>query len=94
MNDDDFWGNTNPTDVFIDTMNSKEIMSRSHITELYTHKHKEIFTTELLKKVSNVPRVSDEVQKCQLDSSNKSKNLNMLSKTSNVKHTNDINLSS
>ena len=30
MNEDDFWGNTNPTDVSIDT---------SHITEFHTHKH-------------------------------------------------------
>ena len=31
MNDDDFWGDTKPTDVFIDTINSKVIMAGSHI---------------------------------------------------------------
>ena len=36
MNDDDFWGNTNSTDVSIDTANSKEMMTGSHITELHT----------------------------------------------------------
>ena len=35
---DDFWGNTNPTDVSIDTANSEEIMARSYITNFYTHK--------------------------------------------------------
>ena len=37
MNDDDFWGGTNPGDVSIDTTNSKNMMAGSHITELYTH---------------------------------------------------------
>ena len=37
MNNDNFWGNTNPGDVSIDTRNSKEIMSGSHITDLHTH---------------------------------------------------------
>ena len=36
----------------------------------------------------------DEVQKCQLNPLDKSKNSNMLSKTNNVTNTNDINLSS
>ena len=69
-------------------------MVGSHITKLQTHKHKEPVPTELLNKISNVPEVCDAVQKCQLDPSDKSKNSNMLSKTSNVTHTNDINLSS
>ena len=29
---DDFWDNTNPTDVSIDTVNSEEKMAGSHIT--------------------------------------------------------------
>ena len=37
MSDDDFWGGTNPGDVSIDTANSKEMMTGSHITEYYTH---------------------------------------------------------
>ena len=63
MNDDDFSGNTNPTDVSIDTVNSEEMMVGSHITEFHTHKHKEPVTTESLNKVSNVPEVCDAVQK-------------------------------
>ena len=39
MNDDDFLGNTNPTDISIDTMNSKKMMTGSHIIELHTHTH-------------------------------------------------------
>ena len=45
---DDFWDNTNPTDVSIDTANSEEIMTGSHITKFHTHKHKESVTTKLL----------------------------------------------
>ena len=49
-------------------------------TEFYTNKHEESVPTELLNKVSNVPKVCDAVQKCQLDPLNKSKNLIMLFK--------------
>ena len=35
---DDFWDNTNPTDVSIDTIKSEEKMAGSHITEFHTHK--------------------------------------------------------
>ena len=55
MNDDDFWGGTNPGDVSIDTTNSEEMMAGSHITEFHTHKHEESTTTELLDKVLNAP---------------------------------------
>ena len=92
MNDDDFWGITNPTDMSIDTTNSKEMIAGSHITELHTHKHKEPVPTELLNKVLDVLEVCDAVQKCQLDLLDKSMNLNMLSTTSNVTYTNGINL--
>ena len=44
MHDDDFWGNTNPTDVSIDIANSEEMMAGSHITEFHTHKHEEPVT--------------------------------------------------
>ena len=93
MNDDDFWDNTNPTGVLIDTANSEEIMTGSHITKFHTHKHAEPVTTELLNKISNVPIVYDAVQKCQLNPSNKSKNSNMLSKTSNMTHTRMMSIS-
>ena len=36
IDDDDFWGNTNPTDVSIDTANSEEMMAGSHITKFHT----------------------------------------------------------
>ena len=90
MNDDDFWGSTNPIDVLIDTANSEEMMAGSHITEFHTQEHKKSVTIELLNKVLNVPEVCDAVQKFQLDPLDKSKNSNMSSKTSNVTNTNDI----
>ena len=92
MNNDDFWGNTNPTDVSIDTTNSREMMVESHITELYTHKHKDPVPSKLFNKVPNMLEVCDAVQKCQLDPSDKSKDSNMLSKTNNVTHANGIDL--
>ena len=94
MNDDDFWGSVNPTDVSSDTTNSKEMIAGSYNIELNTHKHKKTAPTELFNKVSNVPEVCDAVQIYQLDPLDKSKNLNMLSKTGNVTHTNGIKLSS
>ena len=92
MHDDLFWGNTNPSDVFIDTTNSKEMMAGSHITKLHTHKYKEPVPPELLNKVLNIPYMCDADQKCQFDPLNKSKDSNMLSKTNNVTYTNGINL--
>ena len=58
-----FWGNTNPSDVSIDTANNKEMMTGSHITELHKHKHKHkgLVPPELLNKVTNVPEVCDTV---------------------------------
>ena len=58
MKDDDFWGNTNPTDVSIDTANSEEMIAGSNITEFHTSKQQEPVTTEWLNKVSNVPEVT------------------------------------
>ena len=55
IDDDDFWGNTNPTDVSIDTANNKEMMTESHITEFHTSKQEEPVTTKLLNKALNVP---------------------------------------
>ena len=45
---DDFWDNTNPTDVSIDTVNSEEKMTGSHITESPTHKDEQPVVTDLL----------------------------------------------
>ena len=58
MDDDDFCGNTNPTDVSINIANSEEMMARSHITEFNTSNQEEPVTTELLNKVLNVPEVT------------------------------------
>ena len=63
MNDDDFSGGTNPSDVFINIMNSKGMMTGSHITDLYTNKYKESFPSELLNTVLNVPQACNFVSK-------------------------------
>ena len=49
--------NINPTEVSINTANSEEMMAGSHIIEIHTSKQKELVTTELSNKVSNVPEV-------------------------------------
>ena len=87
-----FGGNINPGDVSIDTANSKEIMTGSHITELHTHTHEDLVPLDSLNKVSNIPEVCDAVQKCRLDPLDKSKDSNMLSKPNNVTHSNGIDL--
>ena len=94
MNDDDFWGSTNPSDVSIGTTNSDEIMAESHITELHTHKCEEPVPPELLNVIPNEPQAYDLAQNYHLNFSNKFKDLNILSKTNNVTHTKVINLSS
>ena len=76
----------------IDTSNSKEIMAGSHITKLHTHKCEEPVPPELLNEVPNVSQACDLAQNYQLDSSNKSKDLNILSKTNNVTPTKGIGL--
>ena len=65
INDDDSWGNTNPSDVSINTANSEEMMTGSHVIELHTHKHKEPVPPDLLNEESNVPEGCDGVQKYQ-----------------------------
>ena len=94
MNDDDYLGGTNPGDVSIDAKNSKEIIAESHITELHTHKYKESVPPELLNEVSNVQQACDSAQKYQLESLDKSKYLNILSKTNNTTHAKGVNLKS
>ena len=39
VDNDNFWGNTNPTDVSINTVNSKETMGGSHIIKFHTSKY-------------------------------------------------------
>ena len=91
MSDDNFWGDTNPSDVSIDTMNSKEIMAGSHITEQHTHKYQGPVLSELLNVAPNKPQAYDLPQNHQLDFLNKLKDLNILSKmdivTNNVTNT-------
>ena len=45
---DDFLDNTNPTDVSIDTVNSEEKMTGSHITKYHTHNDKQPIVEDLL----------------------------------------------
>ena len=45
---DDIWDNTNPTDVYIDTLNSEEKMAGSHITKFHTHKDEQPVIADLL----------------------------------------------
>ena len=63
MYDNDFLGGTNPGDMSIDTMNSKEMMAGRHITDLHTHEYKESFPPKLLNKVPIVPQACDLAQK-------------------------------
>ena len=58
MDNDCFWGNTNPTNLSINTANSEEMIAGNHSTEFHTPKQEEPVTTELLNKVSNVPEVT------------------------------------
>ena len=92
MDGDEFWGNTNPCDVSIDTTNSKEMMTGSHITKQQTCEYQGPNRPELLNKVSNVPEMCNAVQKCQLYPLDKPKDSNMLSKTNNVTYVNGIDL--
>ena len=50
--DDTFWENTNPTDVSIDTVNSEEQMTGSHITKFHTPEDKEIVPEDPLSQVN------------------------------------------
>ena len=79
-----FGGGTNPSDVSIDTINSKKMIAGSHITELHTYKCEELVPPGLLNVVPNEPQVYDSTQNYQLDSLNKSKDSNFLPETNNV----------
>ena len=67
MGDDDFWGGTNPSDVSIDTANSKEIMAGSHITEQNTFEFRGSVQSELLNMTSYKPHEDDLSQNYDLD---------------------------
>ena len=92
MSNNDFWGDTNPSDMSIDIENSKEMMAGSHITELHTQECEEPIPPKLLNVVSNEPQTYDLAQNYQLNSSNEFKDKNILSKTNNVTHTKGIDL--
>ena len=62
MDGDVFLDNTNPKDVSVNTIYSKEMMAGSHITELQTHKHEEPIPPEVSNKVLNKTEVCDAVQ--------------------------------
>ena len=58
IDDDEFCGNANPTAVSINTANSEEMMTGSHITEFHTSKQEEPAITEFLNKASKVTRLT------------------------------------
>ena len=58
MGGDEFQGNTNPSDVSIDTVNSKEMMTGSHITKQHTCKYQGPDQPELLDVASKEPKVT------------------------------------
>ena len=76
----------------IDTENSEEMMTGRHITEQHLHKYQGPVLLELLNVAQNKPQTYNLPQNYQLDSPNKFKDLNILSKTNNVTHTTGINL--
>ena len=46
--DDNFWHNTNPAVVSVDTANSEEQMTGSHVTEFHTHEDEQPVIADLL----------------------------------------------
>ena len=46
--DDNFWDNTNPADVSVDTVNSEEQMAGSHITKFHIHEDKQPVIADIL----------------------------------------------
>ena len=91
MGDDDFWGETNQSDMSIETPNSKEIMTGNHITEHHTLKFRGSVQPELINMTPYTPQAYISPQHYQLDSPNNLKDLNILSKidddTDNVTNT-------
>ena len=96
MDGDEFWGNTNPGDVSIDTTNIQKMMTGSHITKQHTCEYQGPYRPDLIDVASKQPKSHDLSHKYQLDSSNKSKYLNILSNflstnkiTNNITNTTD-----
>ena len=71
---------------------TKNMMTESHIMEQRTYKYQEPAPPELLNVVTKKPQTYNLAQNYQLDSWNKFKDLNILSKTNNVTHTNSTDL--
>ena len=90
MSNDDLWGGNGPGDVSINTATRKEMMTGSYIMELHTHKCEE--PPELLIVILNEPQAYDSAQNYQLDSLNKSNDLNISSKTNNMIYAKGIDL--
>ena len=84
IRDDDFWGVTNPSDVSIDTVNSKKIMADIHITEQHSFEFQGFIQPELLNMTPYKPQAYDFSQNFQLNSPNNFKDLNILLTTNNV----------
>ena len=64
---DNIWGGTNPSNVSIDTANSKEVMAGSHIREQYTFKFRGSVQPKLLNMTSYKPHADDLSQNYDLD---------------------------
>ena len=62
MSYNNFWSDTKPGDVSIDTVNSEKTMAGSHITQLHTHECEEPVPPELLNVVPDEPQTYDLTQ--------------------------------
>ena len=81
---DDIWGGINPSEVSIDTANSEEVMTGSHITEQHIFDFRGSVQPELLNMTPYKPPVCDLSQKYELDLLDNFKDLNILLKANNV----------
>ena len=68
----------------IDTANSKEVMTGSHIMEQYTFKFRGFTQPEILSMISHKPHADDLSWNYELDFLNSFKDWNILSKTNDV----------
>ena len=81
---DEVFGGTNPSDVSIDTANSKEVMAGSHITEQHRFKFRGSVQPELLNMTSYKSHKDKSPQNFELDFKNDFKDWNILSNANNV----------
>ena len=81
---DDIWGVPNPSDVSINTANSKKVMTGSHITEQHAFEFRGSVQSGLLNMTSYKPHTDDLPQNYELDFLDNFKDWNILSKTKNV----------